>query len=205
MSNMGDDEGHSNPNSKSNDDEDDEEDDDDVVRPPSDYKVQRVARNAVIFKMTNAVCLSYNESWVIIHTCRLKAVQRDRTTFNFNGTILKEARDIELHMRVFKRASGYKPWLFHVEMDACRYLRKPYNPFGILVFNLYKEFTNFNHSCPYIGTQIVKGFYLRPELLKLPLPSGDYLLSIRWHFDKKLQFDTNVSFQFVEDIAVSRR
>lgn len=34
----------------------------------------------------------------------------------------------------------------------------------------------------------------------LPLPGGDYLLLIKWIFDGKPQFSTNVYFTFVEDL-----
>jgi len=46
----------------------------------------------------------------------------------------------------------------------------------------------------------VKDFYLRPELLIVPLPTGEYMLAMQWYFDKKLQFDTNVTFVFEEDL-----
>ncbi|EDV90987.1 GH22192 [Drosophila grimshawi] len=150
--------------------------------------------------MTNAVCTSLNKSWVAIHECRLRAINRHKTTFNFNGTILHPANHISLRYEMFQKANGYKPWLFNTTIDACRYLKKSFNPFVIMVFNLYKEFTNFNHTCPYMGPQIVKGFYLRSNLLPLTMPTGDYLLALSWFFDAKLQFLTNIYFVFKEDL-----
>ncbi|XP_033233430.1 uncharacterized protein [Drosophila pseudoobscura] len=130
--------------------------------------------DAVVFKLTNFVCESYNKSWVVFNYCRLKAL--------------------------FKRANGYRPWLYEIKIDMCQYFRKPFNPLVAIVYGLFKEYTNINHTCPYVGPQIVKGFYLRHELLRLPLPTGDYLVMIRWYYDKRLQFDTNVSFVFEEDL-----
>ncbi|KAH8249299.1 hypothetical protein KR032_008392 [Drosophila birchii] len=120
-----------------------------------------------------------------------------------NGTVLHAAHNIQLHLKLFKKASGFKPWLFDIRIDVCRFLRSNYDPVAKIVFNLFKEFSNFNHTCPYVGQQIVKGFYLRHELLLLPVPTGEYLLSLRWLFDQKLQFDTNVSYVFVEDIKTT--
>ncbi|EDW36333.1 GL16732 [Drosophila persimilis] len=105
-----------------------------------------------------------------------------------------------MHIRIFKKASGYKPWLVDIYFDACQYLRKRNQPIANIIYGLFKDFSNLNHSCPYVGPQIVKDFYLRPELLRVPMPTGDYLLALQWYFDKKLQFDTNVSFTFVEDL-----
>ncbi|KAH8262874.1 hypothetical protein KR044_001266, partial [Drosophila immigrans] len=155
--------------------------------------------DAVVFKFTNAVCESYNESWIVIHQCRLRAISRTKITFNFNGTILYPSSNIILEVQAFKKANGYKPWLFKFSLDGCRFIKKSYNPAAILVYNLFKEFTNINHTCPYVGEQIIDGFYLRPELLTLPLPSGDYLLAVTWMFSKHKLFITNLYFTFTED------
>ncbi|XP_068152783.1 uncharacterized protein [Drosophila tropicalis] len=155
---------------------------------------------AVIFKLTNAVCKSYNESWIVINKCRLKALGRDKTAFYFNGTVKHPAYDISVKGQLYKKANVYMPWLLKANIDACRFVDKPYNPIAILVANLFLEFTNFNHSCPYVGSKIIDGFYLRPDMLRLPFPTGDYKLTLRWSYDKRLQFDTNLSFQFVENL-----
>ncbi|EDV90986.1 GH22194 [Drosophila grimshawi] len=150
--------------------------------------------------MTNAVCTSLNKSWVAIHECRLRAISRHKITFNLNATFLYPANDISVRFEVFQKANGYKPWLFNTSVDACRYVRKPFNPFVIMVVNLFREFTNFNHTCPYVGPQIVKGFYLRSNIFPLAIPTGDYLLALTWSFYAKPQFLTNVYFVFKEDL-----
>ncbi|KAH8313836.1 hypothetical protein KR067_012419, partial [Drosophila pandora] len=157
--------------------------------------------NAVVFKFSNFICESHNKSWFVFNQCRLKAVSRDRIVLNMVGTVLHPVSNVQVHAKVFKRANGYKPWLFDTQIDACRFLKKSYNPFAKLVYGLFQEFTNINHTCPFVGPQIVKDFYLKPELLLLPLPTGDYMLTLRWLFFNRIQFDTNVSFVFVEDIA----
>ncbi|XP_017065681.1 uncharacterized protein LOC108104242 [Drosophila eugracilis] len=154
---------------------------------------------AVVFKMTNFECESYNKSWFMFHNCRLKAISRDKVNLNMNGTVLHPVYNIEVHGKVYKRASGFKPWLFDTKIDACRFMRGKYNSAAKIVYSLFQPFTNINHTCPYVGPQIIEGFYLKPELLRLPFPSGQYMLSLRWFFDQKLQFDTNVSFLFKED------
>jgi len=50
------------------------------------------------------------------------------------------------------------------------------------------------------GPQIVKGFYLRPELLRIPLPSGDYLLALTFYFNKKPQVEFKIYFVYTEDL-----
>ncbi|KAH8313380.1 hypothetical protein KR067_005007, partial [Drosophila pandora] len=158
-----------------------------------------IFKEAVVFRFTNAVCMSYNESVFIYHHCRLKAVSRNKVVWNVNGTIPHPVNKVSVHLKVFKRANGYKPWLVDSKIDVCRFLKSNYDPVGKLVFNLFKEFSNFDHPCP-LGLQYIMGFYLRPELLILPIPSGDYMLMLRWFLNNKLTFDTNVSFVFTEDL-----
>ncbi|KAH8286131.1 hypothetical protein KR054_003176, partial [Drosophila jambulina] len=157
-------------------------------------------QDSVIFKLTNAMCGSYNKSWIRINLCRLKAISRHKAVFNLNVTFLQPTKDIVVHYRMFKRENGYKPWLVNVKIDGCRFLRKPYDALGIMLFNIYKDFSNINHTCPFFGHVFIKDMYLSTDVMKLPLPTGDYLLAIDWIFYGKPQFATNVSYQFVEDL-----
>ncbi|XP_068147446.1 uncharacterized protein [Drosophila tropicalis] len=142
-----------------------------------------MTREAVVFKLTNAVCESSNESWVEFHNCRLKAVSRNKVLLNVNATVYKPSNSIDLRVEILKKANGYKPWLFNTTIDACRFQRQSYNPFIMLAFKQVKDFSNLNHTCPYVGSQIVKDLYLRPELLNnLPLPTGEYLIRLTWAF-----------------------
>ncbi|KAH8417954.1 hypothetical protein KR222_009060, partial [Zaprionus bogoriensis] len=149
-------------------------------------------------KLTNAVCGSLNESWYLIHTCRLQAVNRYRTTFNFNGTILHPAYNIEIDAQLLKKENGYKPFLYKIRFDLCRFFKKPFNPLVIIVYKAVRDFINFNHTCPYVGPQIVNGFYISYELLQVPWPTGEFLLKMDWFFDQKPQFFTNMYFAVKE-------
>lgn len=99
--------------------------------------------------MTNAVCKSYNESWITVQTCRLKAVSRNVTKLNIVANLLHPVYDLGVQAQIYKKANGYKPWLMKFDVDICRFLKRAYNPAAIFIFKLFKEFTNFNHSCPY--------------------------------------------------------
>lgn len=99
--------------------------------------------------MTNAVCKSYNESWLVFPNCRLKAVSRNITSFNLIANLLYPANEISVEGQIFQKANGYKPWLFKASIDICRFLKKPYNPFAIFIFKLFKDFSNINHTCPF--------------------------------------------------------
>ncbi|KRF99735.1 uncharacterized protein Dwil_GK27159 [Drosophila willistoni] len=106
--------------------------------------------DAVVFKLTNFECESYNQSWVVIHTCRLKVMKRNQIGGYFNATILHPASVISVNGQVYKKANGYKPWVIATKFDACRFITNyNYNLIAKVVGVLFLEFTNLNHSCPY--------------------------------------------------------
>ncbi|XP_033234612.1 uncharacterized protein [Drosophila pseudoobscura] len=152
---------------------------------------------APFVKMTNAKCPSYNKSWVEVHYCRLKAYSRNKTSLNINATFLQPANNIFLRLKLMKRANGYKPFLWDFTFDACEFMRKRNQPVAKIVWNIIKDVSTVNHTCPYVGLQAVSDFH-RVEI-PLPMPTGEYLLLMTWIFDGKPQFSTDVYFTFVED------
>ncbi|XP_034484470.1 uncharacterized protein LOC117789549 [Drosophila innubila] len=156
--------------------------------------------NAIVFKLTNAVCESFNKTWLEFHLCRLKAVSRDKVHLNINVTLHYSVNDVFIKGQLMKRANGYKPWLYSVTFNGCEFIRRRNNPLIKLVWELFKEYSTLNHTCPYVGQQLVKDFYLRHEKLPTPIPTGDYLLLLTWIFNKKPQASTNFYFAFVEDL-----
>ncbi|KRF97926.1 uncharacterized protein Dwil_GK27752 [Drosophila willistoni] len=154
------------------------------------------------FKFTNAKCESYNKSWVTIEHCRLRAISRYKTVFNVNATVHYPAPKIKTRIQVLKKANGYKPWLIDSTVDACAFMQKPNNPVAKMVHNWIKNVSSIKHTCPYMGPQYLKDFYLTPEQIPLPLPTGDYAMFLTWIFSDVPQFFTNVYFTFVEDLLV---
>ncbi|XP_016956428.1 uncharacterized protein LOC108028921 [Drosophila biarmipes] len=161
-----------------------------------------VCSEAASVKMTNAVCKTYNKSWVDIHYCRLKAYSRNKTSLHINATFLEPANNIFIHSKMMKKANGYKPFLFDYTFDACEFMRRRNQPFAKMIWNLIRNVSTVNHTCPYVGLQVVSDFY-RIEF-PVSFPTGGYLLLIDWIFDGKSQYATNVYFTFVEDLFTRR-
>jgi len=107
-------------------------------------------QNAVVFKLTNAVCESYNKTWLEFHLCRLKAVNRDKVYLNLNVTLHYSVNDVFIKGQLMKRANGYKPWLYSVTFNGCEFIRRRNNPLIKLVWELFKEYSTLNHTCPYV-------------------------------------------------------
>ncbi|XP_051860739.1 uncharacterized protein LOC127565579 [Drosophila albomicans] len=69
-----------------------------------------------------------------------------------------------------------------------------------LIFNIFREYTNLaTQTCPLVGNITVLGFSLKVDRLKLPLPTGVYLVTTGWILNKRLTSNLNITFEFVED------
>ncbi|EDX08556.1 uncharacterized protein LOC6736070 [Drosophila simulans] len=147
--------------------------------------------------MTNAVCKSYNQSWVVIHYCRLKAYSRTKTSLNVNATFVEPAKKISLHLKLMKKANGYKPFLVDYTFDACEFMKRHNHPVTKIVWNIIRNVSTVNHTCPYEGLQVVSDFHNIE--VPVPLPSGEYLILFDWLFDLRPQFATNVYFTYSEE------
>jgi len=93
----------------------------------------------------------------LFHECRLKAINRNKTVLNLNGTVLHPAYKIGFEGRIFKKENGYKPFLYNFKIDACKFLKKPFNPIVIIFYRMVRSYSNFNHTCPYmVSDKIIK-------------------------------------------------
>ncbi|XP_030080958.1 uncharacterized protein LOC115483378 [Drosophila hydei] len=57
--------------------------------------------------MTNLVCETYNKSWFLFNTCRLRAISRNKTCLYLNATVLHPAYNIHARAEVYQKANGW--------------------------------------------------------------------------------------------------
>ncbi|KAH8299463.1 hypothetical protein KR044_001505 [Drosophila immigrans] len=101
-------------------------------------------------KLTNAVCESFNKTWVTFEQCRLKAIRRNLTIFNVNGTFQYPTTKLYMTFEMQKKASGYKPWLVKHSFDICTNMLRTTHPISKVVMASLKKKTTINHPCPYV-------------------------------------------------------
>ncbi|KAH8358832.1 hypothetical protein KR093_002778, partial [Drosophila rubida] len=154
---------------------------------------------AVAIRFTNVFCKSSNKTRYVVNTCRLRAIKRNKYIFNYDATIIYELCDVKVNVQLVKRANGYKPWLYNLTIDACEFLRKRNNPIIKLIYNIFKDYSNLNHSCPYNGPVLIDGLYLQPGAIRVPMPTGEYGVMTTWIFDSTMKTYANVYFEFIED------
>ncbi|XP_034650287.1 uncharacterized protein LOC117889887 [Drosophila subobscura] len=90
---------------------------------------------------------------------------------------LQPVRNMSVHIKVFKRdySNKYQPFLVDVVVNMCDIIgRRNYSPYGRYLWGLFKRYTNFNHSCPFVGHMFARGIFIDESVVPVKLPLGDY-------------------------------
>ncbi|XP_069963885.1 uncharacterized protein [Bactrocera oleae] len=145
-------------------------------------------------KFSNVMCHSYDKSKLVFKACLLKAVRGEDGYMNVHAHLKEVAREANISIRLLKRANGWKPFLYKVFFDGCKFMKNPRaNPVAEFFYNLIKEYSNINHTCPYDHDLILDHFHLNSDLVKLPFPIGEYAVDTTWYVNGQLWARVNGS------------
>ncbi|KAH8278623.1 hypothetical protein KR018_006149, partial [Drosophila ironensis] len=135
------------------------------------------------FEFTNIKCLSFDKEFSDFETCRIKAVNRTYKYVTFKCNLYKgPIKKIKINIVLYKRFNGYRPFMYNITVDACRFFN---NQNSNLIFKYFYQFvanSNIDHPCPYedfvelrqLSTQYVNDLFTNV----LPFPEGDYQLEV---------------------------
>ncbi|XP_033241757.1 uncharacterized protein [Drosophila pseudoobscura] len=137
-------------------------------------------------EFTNVKCTSLDENFTKFEYCYLKSINRTYKYLSLRANLLNTpVTKIKLNFSLFKRFSGYRPFLYNMTVDSCRFLAntKSY-PIPAFFYGLFSNFSNMNHTCPYDHDLIIDKLSIASvnhQLTKvLPFPEGDYLVETTW-------------------------
>ncbi|XP_016990711.2 uncharacterized protein LOC108052747 [Drosophila rhopaloa] len=150
------------------------------------------------FEFTNVICTSMEESFSTFEYCYLKSVNRTYKYGSLKVKLLKlPIHKIKVNFALYQRLNGYKPFLYNVSVDACKFLlNQKSSPVTAFIFNLFAPYSNMNHRCPFDHDIIVDKVpysYINYQLTKiLPFPEGDYGFYSIWYADGIKRATVNV-------------
>ncbi|XP_017065638.2 uncharacterized protein LOC108104205 [Drosophila eugracilis] len=148
------------------------------------YSVEKV--NDYQYEFTNVNCTTLDKDFADFEYCYLKSVNRSYKYMSIKVNLFKTPiTKVKFRAMVFKRFSGYRPFMFNITVDACRFLRNTKsNPIAAYFLDFLKPYSNMNHSCPFNHDLILDKLdinFVNHQLTKvLPFPEGDYLLETHW-------------------------
>ncbi|XP_017030690.1 uncharacterized protein, partial [Drosophila kikkawai] len=137
-------------------------------------------------EFTNIKCTSLDLSFSSFDYCHIKAVNRSFKYLSLKVKLHKvPITKIKVNIAVLKRFNGYRPFMYNVTVDACRFIRNPKsNPVFSYLYSLFKTYSNMNHTCPYNHDLIVEKlntqFVNNQVTAVLPVPEGDYIFETNW-------------------------
>ncbi|EDV57337.2 uncharacterized protein LOC6541255 [Drosophila erecta] len=151
-------------------------------------------------EFTNVKCFSHQPEFALYDYCFIKSINRTYKYISMKVKLLKTpVVKVKVNAAIFQRLNGYKPFLYNVTVDACRFFKnQKSNPVAFYLYNLFKDYSNLNHSCPYDHDIILEKLSINHVNTQvtdvLPVPHGDYLFHSDWYISdiKRLTADVYV-------------
>ncbi|KAH8353683.1 hypothetical protein KR084_012664 [Drosophila pseudotakahashii] len=137
-------------------------------------------------EFTNIKCTTFDPEFASFDYCFLKSVNRTYKYLSLKVKLLKTpVTKVKVNVAVLRKYNGYKPSLYNVTVDACKFLKNPKsNPVGAYIHNLFKSYSNMNDTCPFDHDLIVEkvsiDFINAQATNVLPVPHGDYMFHSNW-------------------------
>ncbi|XP_033253985.1 uncharacterized protein LOC108159866 isoform X1 [Drosophila miranda] len=137
-------------------------------------------------EFTNVKCSSVDKEFSDFEYCYLKSVNRSYKYLSLKVNLFQvPITNVSTKIGLYKRFSGYKPFLYNLTVDACKFLKHQKSfPIVSYFYELIKDFSNMNHSCPYDHDLLLDKLtieHVNNRFSKtLDFPAGDYLIHL--HF-----------------------
>ncbi|XP_033254349.1 uncharacterized protein LOC117193739 isoform X1 [Drosophila miranda] len=137
-------------------------------------------------EFTNIKCNSEDKEFSDFEYCYLKSVNRSYKYLSLKVNLFQvPITNVSTKIGLYKRFSGYKPFLYNLTVDACKFLKHQKSfPIVSYFYELIKDFSNMNHSCPYDHDLLLDKLtieHVNNRFSKtLDFPAGDYLIHL--HF-----------------------
>ncbi|XP_034655002.1 uncharacterized protein LOC117892700 [Drosophila subobscura] len=141
-------------------------------------------------EFTNIKCNCLDANVCEVEDCYLRSINRSYkyVTLKLN-TLKPPITKLWVNFALYKRFNGYKPFLYNLTLDACRFVKNPKsNPVAAYFYDFISSHSNLNHSCP-INDKVLMldkmstAFVNHRITALLPFPEGDYLLESHWAKD----------------------
>ncbi|KAH8355569.1 hypothetical protein KR200_005821, partial [Drosophila serrata] len=169
------------------------------------YKLFSFFKTETLIEFTNFKCTTYDKKFGEYEYCYIKSINRSYKYISgkFNVYQLPVTK-IKVNLALWKRLTGYKPFLYNITFETCAFLRNPKsNPVANFIYGTIREYTNLNHSCPlFVSALNLFLFFIlvRVTFFKhgvtleklstdfvnhrftrvLPFPPGEYLIKVHW-------------------------
>ncbi|KPU78337.1 uncharacterized protein Dana_GF20070 [Drosophila ananassae] len=139
---------------------------------------------------TNLKCGTYNRKVAEFQKCYIKAVNRTHKYVDVYMKVNQIPLDnITLNLKVMRYDQGYKPFFIDITFDGCQFLKSQKNPIIKFFYEVYKDNSNINHTCPINHDIIVDHVWtgnIEAGISKyVPVINGDYSIETIFYSNKR--------------------
>ncbi|EDW89054.1 uncharacterized protein Dyak_GE24698 [Drosophila yakuba] len=141
--------------------------------------IGKLTKTQLVYKLKKIECL-VNRTRVSNVSCHVKPVNWNLAVVNMDCFMIVPLLNPIIRIQVFTKdySNQYKPFLVDVKIRICEVIeRRNFIPYGVIIWKLFKRYTNVNHSCPFSGKLIARDGFLDTSLLP-PFPQGLYQFSL---------------------------
>ncbi|XP_041675672.1 uncharacterized protein LOC121530528 [Drosophila eugracilis] len=137
-----------------------------------------------LVEFTNIKCEVADPDFCNIEYCYLKSVNRTYKYYSLKVNLFKiPITKVKVNAAIYKFANGYKPFMYNVTVDACKFLKnQKSNPIFGYFYGYFKDHSNMNHTCPYdhdiVVDKLTTAFFNQRAKYLLPFPDGKYLIQM---------------------------
>ncbi|KAH8410321.1 hypothetical protein KR009_011873, partial [Drosophila setifemur] len=136
--------------------------------------------DSIIYKIKNIECMA-SPGFSANPSCRLKALNWNKAVAQMDVDLLRPLLNITVKIQLYKKdySNKFQPFLINVIVNICDLLSKrSFMPYGVMLVNIAKKFSNLNHSCPFEGHLMARDAFFDVSLIPNHWPMGLYKIAI---------------------------
>ncbi|XP_043947798.1 uncharacterized protein LOC108029336 [Drosophila biarmipes] len=144
------------------------------------FNIFQLCDPSVVYKLKNIECSTVT-GFSANASCHLKAVNWNKAVAQMDVDLVKPLHNISVQLQLLKRdySNKFQLFLINVVLNVCDVLSKRnFMPYGLMILKVAKEFSNFNHSCPFFGHLVARDAYLPVTSFPNVFPLGLYKMNI---------------------------
>ncbi|XP_020814922.1 uncharacterized protein LOC110189235 [Drosophila serrata] len=154
-------------------------------------------------KFKSLHCTNYNKTLGEILLCRIKAINRYRNSISIQFRQKTTVHNVHMRLELFKRANGWRPFLYNISFNLCDFLSKRNNMIVGLGYEYIKPYIPItNYTCPF---KVYKGhlikvtdleFDIEKFRVRFPIETGEYALQLSFIVARIVTLTLNGSAEY---------
>ncbi|XP_032599461.1 uncharacterized protein LOC6560604 [Drosophila grimshawi] len=152
----------------------------------------------IFLKFTNITCESKDINTSSVEYCYIRQMDHQKNYFSLRYNLLKPiTNNVSFHFQLMIRSNGWKPFMYGIDLEMCRFWKSRYNAFGKLLFTLVDGHTNLNHTCPYMNEKYlaidkILNTDISKKLPTMPIGKGHYAVYSSWSWNNMSHVETKI-------------